>query len=286
MHTSFLEWKYAEGSTARIRYAMLGTPTAKPPLLFIHGYGAMIEHWKHNLPHFAADRQVYAMDLLGFGQSDKPPALYGLPLWAEQIHFFLETLGLRSVVLVGHSMGGAACVWFAHHFPTLLSALVLVDASGIFPDEVSLFEKLLYRAVGSPLIGEAMFGLFANSFGARQSLLPTYYDVSKVTDELVEQFAVPLRSSGAMYAYLAPSRSPERFVLSALPRPCHFSGPALIVWGKYDRAFPPEKIVPKFLELLPQARTVIIDRTRHCPHDEEPAAFNAALSEFLVAMED
>ncbi|MDW8465521.1 MAG: alpha/beta fold hydrolase [Chloroherpetonaceae bacterium] len=286
MQTDFLEWQYAEGCRARIRYVTLGKAASQPPLLFIHGYGAMIEHWKHNLPYFALAQQVFAMDLLGFGQSDKPPAMYGLPLWAEQIHFFLETLRLPAVVLVGHSMGGAACLWFAHHFPKQLSALVLVNASGIFPDEVSPIEKLLYRAVGSPLIGEAMFGLFANSFGAQQSLVPTYYDVSKVTDELVEQFAQPLRSNGAMYAYLAPSRYPERFVLTQLPRPCHFTGRTLIVWGKYDRAFPPEKILPKFLELLPQAQSVIIDRTRHCPHDEDPDTFNAALSDFLAAAAD
>lgn len=286
MQGNFLDWTYAENAHAHFRYVALGKPSPQPPLLFIHGYGAMIEHWRHNLHIFAKQRQVFALDLLGFGESEKPNALYGLPLWAEQIRFFLQVQQLERVVLVGHSMGGATSVWFAHHYPERLESLVLVDASGIFPDEINPLEKLLYRAVGSPIIGEAMFGLFANAFGARQSLVPTYYDVSKVTDELVEQFAKPLRSSGAMYAYLAPSRYPERFMLNTLPRPCNFKGRTLIIWGRHDMAFPPEKILPKFKELLPQAQEVIIEKTRHCPHDEDPHTFNAVLSDFLATAGD
>lgn len=286
MQGDFLDWAYSDGAHAHFRFLSLGKPSSQTPMLFIHGYGAMIEHWRRNLHFFAAHRQVFALDLLGFGDSEKPNAPYGLPLWAEQIRFFLRHQRLEKVVLVGHSMGGATSLWFAHHYPEQVESLALVDASGIFPDEINPVEKLLYRAVGSPLIGEAMFGLFANAFGARQSLLPTYYDVSKVTDELVEQFAKPLRSSGAMHAYLAPSRYPERFMLNALPRPCHFKGRALIVWGRYDMAFPPEKILPKFKELLPQAEEVIIENARHCPHDEDPSAFNAALANFLDVARD
>lgn len=286
MQGNFLDWTYAEGAHAHFRCLAIGKPSSQAPLLFIHGYGAMIEHWRHNLHFFAAHRQVFAIDLLGFGESEKPNAPYGLPLWAEQIRFFLQHQKLEKVVLIGHSMGGATSLWFAHHHPEQVESLVLVDASGIFPDEINPLERLLYRAVGSPLIGEAMFGLLANAFGARQSLVPTYYDVSKVTDDLVEQFAKPLRSSGAIYAYLAPSRYPERFMLNALPRPCHFKGKTLIVWGRYDMAFPPEKILPKFKELLPQAEEVIIENTRHCPHDEEPHAFNTALANFLAIAHD
>lgn len=286
MQGNFLDWSYSKSAHAHFRFLALGKPSSQTPMLFIHGYGAMIEHWRHNLHFFAAHRQVFAIDLLGFGESEKPNAPYGLPLWAEQIRFFLRQQRLEKVVLVGHSMGGATSLWFAHHHPEQVDALALVDASGIFPDDINPVEKLLYRAVGSPLIGEAMFGLFANAFGARQSLTPTYYDVSKVTDELVEQFAKPLRASGAIYSYLAPSRYPERFMLNALPRPCDFKGKTLIVWGRYDMAFPPEKILPKFKELLPQAEAVIIERTRHCPHDEDPSAFNAALANFLSIARD
>jgi len=273
-------FEYAPNRFARCRYVEFGDD-ANPPLVLIHGYGAMWQHWNRNIPTLEKDYKVYALDLLGFGESEKPNAQYGLSLWAKQIEAFLQFKQLSKIILIGHSMGGASSLWFANENPELVKALVLVDASGIFPDEVGTFERVLYRAVGSPIIGEAMFMLFANEFGARQSLVPTYLDTAQVTDELVAQFAKPLRSAGAIHAYLAPSRNPERFLLEQFPRPCRYNGNALLVWGEKDLAFPPEKVVPKFREIVPQADVAILPNTRHCPQHEVAEIFNQTLKAFL-----
>jgi pimeloyl-ACP methyl ester carboxylesterase len=273
-------FEYAPNRFARCRYVEFGDD-ANPPLVFIHGYGAMWQHWNRNIPAFEKDYKIYALDLLGFGESEKPNAQYGLSLWAKQIEAFLQFKQLSKIILIGHSMGGASSLWFANEHPERICALVLVDASGIFPDEVGTFERVLYRAVGSPIIGEAMFMLFANEFGARQSLVPTYLDTAQVTDELVAQFAKPLRSAGAIHAYLAPSRNPERFLFERFPRPCRYNGNALLVWGEKDLAFPPEKVVPKFREIVPQADVAILPNTRHCPQHEVAEIFNQTLKAFL-----
>jgi pimeloyl-ACP methyl ester carboxylesterase len=275
------EFKYETGKSARCAYAAFGEANHRPPVVFIHGYGAMRQHWNRNIPAAAQIGKTFAMDLLGFGESDKPDAAYGLSLWANQIRAFLESKSLEKIILIGHSMGAAACLWFANEAPEQIESLILVDASGIFPSDFSAAEKLLYRAVGSPVLGEALFGLFANEFGARQSLLPTYFDPAQVTDALVAEFAKPLRSPGAMNAYLAPSRHPERFLLDRFPRPCRFKGRALLCWGEFDRAFPPQKIVPKFQLILPQAETAVIPKTAHCPHHESAEQFNSIMANFL-----
>ncbi len=283
MSESFFSFEYEVGKTAKCRYAEFGDD-ANPPILLVHGYGAMWQHWSRNIPSLEQDYKVYAIDLLGFGESEKPNTQYGLPLWAKEIEAFIAFKGLQQIILVGHSMGGASSLWFANEHPELLRALVLVDSSGIFPDEVGTFERVLYRAVGSPIIGEAMFMLFANEFGARQSLVPTYLDVSQVTNELVAQFAKPLRSAGAIHAYLAPSRNPERFLFERFPRPCRYNGDALLVWGAEDLAFPPNKVVPKFQEILPQAAVAILPQTRHCPQHEVADAFNQTIKKFLAML--
>ncbi len=282
MVESEFPFEYAPNRIARCRYVEFGVDT-NPPMLLVHGYGAMWQHWNRNIPAFEQDYKVYALDLLGFGESEKPNAQYGLSLWAKQIEAFLRFKQVSQTILVGHSMGGASSLWFANEHPELVKALVLVDASGIFPDEVSTFERVLYRAVGSPIIGEAMFMLFANEFGARQSLVPTYLDTAQVTDELVAQFAKPLRSAGAIHAYLAPSRNPERFLFEQFPRPCRYNGSALLVWGEKDLAFPPEKVLPKFREIVPQADVAILPNTRHCPQHEVSEIFNQTLIGFLRA---
>ncbi len=284
MSESWFTFEYEVGKTAKCRYAEFGDD-ANPPLVLVHGYGAMWQHWNRNIPAFEETYKVYALDLLGFGESEKPNTQYGLSLWAKEIRAFVQFKELEELILIGHSMGGASSLWFANEHPERLRALVLVDSSGIFPDEVSTFERLLYRAVGSPIIGEAMFMLFANEFGARQSLIPTYLDTSYVTDELVAQFAKPLRSAGAIHAYLAPSRNPERFLLELLPRPCRYTGNALLVWGAQDLAFPPDKVVPKFRELLPQATVAVLPQTRHCPHHEVADVFNQTVINFLKTLE-
>lgn len=285
MREGFFSFEYEVSKMADCRYVEFGDD-ANLPLVFIHGYGAMWQHWNRNIPIFEKDYKVYALDLLGFGESEKPNTQYGLDLWAKEIWAFMRFKKLEKVRLVGHSMGGAASLWFANEHPECVQALILVDSSGIFPDEVSAFERVLYRAVGSPLIGEAMFMLFANEFGARQSLMPTYLDSSQVTSELVMQFAKPLRSAGAIHAYLAPSRNPERFLFEQFPRPSRYGGNALLVWGAEDLAFPPDKVVPKFQEILPQAAVAILPQARHCPQHEVADAFNQTVQRFLATVKD
>ncbi|NTV45363.1 MAG: alpha/beta fold hydrolase [Chlorobiales bacterium] len=281
----YFDWSYEPGKSAKIRYHAYGNSSNKTPILFIHGYGAMIEHWNLNIPEFEQDYKIYAMDLMGFGGSQKPNAHYSLNMWSEQIDAFLELKGLDRIILIGHSMGGATSLWFANRRPEKIEALVLVDPSGIFADNIGDFERVLYKLVGSPIIGDLMFSLLANSFGARQSLVPTYYDQSKVTEELVEQFAKPLRDEGASWSYLSPSRRPSEFLLEKLTRPCHFQGSTLIVWGEFDKGLPALKLIPEFKKLLPHADAEIIPGASHCAQHDAPEAFNRVLRHFLTKVE-
>lgn len=282
MTDNFITWTYAPGRRAKIRYQEYGNPNSKEaPILFIHGYGAMLEHWDLNIPHFEENHKIYALDLLGFGGSDKPDAPYSLHFWSEQIKYFLAQVALEKIHLVGHSMGGATSLWFAHHNPKNLQSLTLVDPSGIFADNVGDFERVLYKLIGTPIIGDIMFGMFANSFGARQSLIPTYFNKEKVTEDLVEQFAKPFRDHGAINSYLSPSRRPDDFLLKTLERPILFSGNALIVWGEHDIGLPALKLIPEFQKLLPQASVHIIKNSAHCSHHDQHEEFNQVLANFL-----
>jgi len=279
----FFDWTYEPNKSAKVRFQEYGNASReRPPILFIHGYGAMLEHWNENIPHFEPNYKIYAMDLMGLGGSEKPNAHYSLSLWAAQIEAFLDRMKLEKVILIGHSMGGATSMAFAHTRPERVDTLVLVDPSGFFPDTVGDFERMLYRLIGSPIIGEFMFGLLANSFGARQSLEPTYYDQSKVTEQLVEQFAKPLRSKGAVWAYLSPSRRPHDFLLDKIEHPANFTGSALIIWGEHDKGLPAAKLVPEFQKLLPQAKVQIIPKAAHCAHHDAPEVFNQGLDDFLT----
>ena len=277
-------WQFAEKEEAKIRYREFGSPESPfTPLLFVHGYGAMLEHWNQNIPAFEETHRIYAMDLIGFGQSEKPNVRYSLELFAAQIEAFMQLKGLKQVVIVGHSMGAASGIVYAHFNPGRVRALVLANPSGLYGNSMDGMAKVFFGLVGSPLIGEVLFATFANPLGVSQSLAPTYYNQKKVDLQLINQFSRPLQERGAMFSYLSPSRRPQDFLLDRF-KPCNYKGDAWLIWGAEDSALPPHRIIPEFQELLPQAGAFIVPKASHCIHHDAPEAFNARLALLLAQL--
>lgn len=279
----FLNWEYEKGKTAKIRYREFGEPKQnKPSLLFIHGYGGMLEHWEQNIPPFTAQHHILAIDLLGFGDSDKPNVRYCLAFFARQIDFFLDQKNIDRVIIIGHSMGGASGLYLAHNNPDAVEGLILANPSGLFGDTMDPMAKTFFGLIASPFIGEVMFAAFANPVGVSQSLLPTYYNQKMVDFRLINRFTKPLQDKGASWSYLSPSRRPNDFTLEHLPKPCRYKNKAFLIWGAEDSALPPHKIIPEFQQLLPQAGAYIIPEASHCIHHDAYKSFNARLAYILA----
>jgi pimeloyl-ACP methyl ester carboxylesterase len=275
-------WQLSPSIEAKIRYQESGEDNPdKTPLLFLHGYGGMIEHWDLNIPEFAHNHKIYAMDLIGFGNSQKPNVRYSLELFASQIETFLLLKKIDSVIIVGHSMGAASAIYFAHHQPEKIKGLILANPSGLFGDTMDGMASVFFGLVAAPLIGEVLLAAFANPVGVSQSLMPTYFNQSKVDDKLINQFTLPLQDRGAQFSYLSPSKRPLDFRLDHLPKPCAYKGPAFLVWGAEDVALPPHKIIPEFQQLLPQAGAFIIPKASHCIHHDAHEEFNKRLGIIL-----
>src|SRR5438309_2015893 len=99
-----------------------------PAVILVHGLGGFAESWRHNIPALVGRATVYAVDLPGFGRSAKPRGRYGLDYFARALHGFMETLGIEQASLVGHSLGGAACLTYALTHPTRVDRLALIGA--------------------------------------------------------------------------------------------------------------------------------------------------------------
>ncbi|EAT59869.1 alpha/beta fold hydrolase [Chlorobium ferrooxidans] len=279
-------WQFAPDQEAKIRYQEYGQDNPeKTPILFIHGYGGMLEHWNLNIPEFTHNRKLYAMDLVGFGKSQKPNVRYSLELFATQIEAFLFLKKLDTIIIVGHSMGAASGIYFAHHQPEKVKALILANPSGLFGDMMDGMASVFFGLIGSPMIGDVLFSAFANPLGVSQSLMPTYYNQKMVDAKLINQFTLPLQDKGAQWSYLSPSRRPLDFRLDNLRKPCNFKGPAYLVWGADDMALPPHKIIPEFQQLLPQAGAFIIPKAAHCIHHDAHEAFNERLKLILDSLD-
>ncbi|MGQ9896371.1 MAG: alpha/beta fold hydrolase [Acidobacteriota bacterium] len=270
---TFWYWRYG-----RIRVWETDPHPSGHAIVLLHGYGAMVEHWRKNIPALAADATVYAIDLLGFGKSDMPNVHYSARLWGEQVRDFLDARRLKKVTLFGHSMGGLVAAQFAHDYPDRTAGLVLVDPSGYPPRTPpdALF-RILRFAAENPVLRDVSYWLFATPDIARQGLASAYFNPDAITPDLVEAFVAPLRQPGAKYSYLAVARQPDDFFVKA---PNGIPAPTLIVWGGRDRLLPPGLLKP-FRELIPHAECVVIPDTGHCPQDETPAVFNLVAQRFL-----
>jgi pimeloyl-ACP methyl ester carboxylesterase len=97
-----------------------------PPLVLLHALGEDSTDWAEVMPALVSGRRVYALDLRGHGRSDWPGE-YSLELMRADVLRFLDVLGLGTVDLIGHSMGGVVAYLLAQERPERVGRLVLED---------------------------------------------------------------------------------------------------------------------------------------------------------------
>lgn len=259
------------------------------PLLLIHGFGASIGHWRKNIPVLAdAGYQVFAMDLLGFGGSDKPALDYSVELWRQQIHDFWNTHINQPTVFVGNSIGGLLTLMILAEYPEMSAGGVLINCAGGLnhrPEELhfplNMVMGTFTQLVSTPGIGEFVFNQVRRKSQIRNTLKQVYRDRAAVTEELVDLLYDPSCDPGAQKVFAS--------VLSAPPGPKpenllpHIQCPLLVLWGEDDPWTPitGAKIYQDLSENNPQVEFYPIPNAGHCAHDEKPEQVNHLISNWL-----
>jgi pimeloyl-ACP methyl ester carboxylesterase len=100
-----------------------------PLIVFLHGFPQCWYEWRHQIPEFARDHLVVAPDLVGYGESERPPELWEYGVWpaVENLRALVADLGFERFVLVGHDWGAATAWTFAMSYPELLEHLVVLS---------------------------------------------------------------------------------------------------------------------------------------------------------------
>jgi pimeloyl-ACP methyl ester carboxylesterase len=262
--------------------------SAKSPIIFIHGFGASIEHWRHNLPVISQHHTVYALDLLGFGASRKADTEYSAALWTEQVHDFWQTFIGVPVILVGNSIGSLVCLNVTAVYPEMVQGLVMLS----LPD-VSVREDLLPPLVrpivtaienlfASPLLIKNLLKLVRRPNVIRKWAGIAYPNQEAITDELVEILSSPAYDDGAEQTLLRLSRSVRKasFAESVRDLLPPINIPMLLIWGLQDRMIPSSQ-ARAIAELNTNLKLIELENAGHCPHDEHPEQFNALLLDWL-----
>ncbi len=275
----------------RIGYTVVGQGK---PLLLIHGFGASIGHWNKNIPVLAKQGyRVYAMDLLGFGSSAKPPLDYTLELWQQQIKDFWTVHINEPTVFIGNSIGGLISLMLMSKHPEITAGGVLINCAGGLnhrPDELNFFlgtiMSLFAKLVSSPITGKFIFDNVRRKNRIRNTLYQVYRDRAAVTDELVEMLYAPSCDVGAQQVFASvltapPGATPQEL----LPSVQH---PLLVLWGEDDPWTPIKgaKIYQDLAANHPDVEFKTIPRAGHCPHDEKPEIVNQLILAWLGKREE
>ena len=251
-------------------------------VLLLHGIGCSVLEWQHNVDALASDRRVLAVDLMGFGASDKPAhERYDIPRLARFALDFLSALGVERAHLAGNSLGGRLALECAITAPDRVASLLLVDPAGVDgPDTL-----LEFRLATVPVLGELLTR--PNPIGTRMLWNKAFADPAPfVTDDLVRTKVALARQPGAQRAFLQTLRSfvglrgfrmdAVAALHAALPR---IPTPTCVVWGRDDR-FVPVAHAEALRRLLPNVEVDLFERCGHAPQIEQAQRFNATALAF------
>lgn len=262
-----------------------------PPLILLHGFGAAIEHWRHNIPILSQNHRVYAVDLLGFGGSRKVQVPYTVNLWVEQIHDFWQTFMNRPVVLVGNSIGSLVSMALGGKYPEMLAGLVMLSLPDVSRRREMIADWLLNIVTPienfftSPWLLKPIFYYLRRPQVLKKWTGIAYEDKKAVSEELVQIIAAPTLDEGAAEAFISLAQAvnhPEYCPPAKLILP-RLEIPILLCWGKQDRMVPVQ-LAQGFVSLNPRIKYVEFDRAGHCLQDECPDRFNPILLEWLESV--
>jgi pimeloyl-ACP methyl ester carboxylesterase len=259
----------------RTRYVAMGT--GEKAIVFIHGFSSSLYTWRECLEPLSQQYKVYALDLKGFGFSEKPVSEYTVDAYVDFLIHFMNELEIPAATLCGNSMGGNIAWRAALKYPDRVEKLILVDASG-YPSNHGGMPFLL-RLGRLPGMGE-LFGAFVSRSQVRSSLESAYFNDSDVSDRTVDAYYYSLRTEGAMHAVLARlRRSPDETEEWHKKIP-QIKTPTLIIWGKEDTWVVPQN-ADRFHKDIEGSKLVTIPNCGHLPQEETPMEFVMAVLDFM-----
>jgi 2-hydroxy-6-oxonona-2,4-dienedioate hydrolase len=269
------EQRYVDAGGIRTRYLHAGKKGA-PALIFIHGTGGHAEAYIRNLEAHGKHFDVYALDLIGHGYSEKPDYDYTLPRYVAQIIAFMDALGLKTASLSGESLGG----WVASHValahPERVDKLVLNTAAGdkVNPEALAKLREMSLAAVDDPS--------WERLKGRLEWLM---HDKSLVHDDLV-------RSRQTIYEKPEMKEAMRHILSMHTPETRKQYGvradqwlqikqPTLVLWTDKD----PTAAVSVGEELaraIPGAKLIVMKDCGHWPQFEDQETFNRVHIDFLL----
>ncbi len=259
----------------RIAYIEQGKGT---PLILIHGIPTSKQLWRHVLPALAATQRVLALDLLNYGESDKPAdANVSIEAQSRMIVKFMDALQIDSADIVAHDIGGGVAQLLAVNYPERVDKLALIDAVCFDSWPIPEFLPLLQPG--------AEDGFTTGDFITmmREFMPQGVYDKAAMSDEIIDLYMAPWSTKQGMSALFRNFRRLNPEYTQAIAGDLkHLSQPTLIIWAEND-VFQKPEYATLLHETIPNSRLVWIKQAGHWLMEERADEVSGHLVEFLSA---
>lgn len=239
-------------------YAVTGAE--KPPILLLHGFDSSLLEFRRLIPFLSNNHQIWALDLLGFGFTNRQRSIdYSPDTIKQHLYQFWQKMIQKPVILIGASMGGACAIDFCLSYPEAVEKLVLIDSVGL------LKQQIIGKFLFPPL------GFFATEFlrnlKVRQSISETaYFDRTFAHEDALTCAALHLECEHWNQALISFTKSGGYgSFASELPK---IQQPCLTIWGENDKILG-IKPATQFQELIPDNKLIWIKNCGHVPHLEQ-----------------
>lgn len=237
-------------------------PRHAPPIVLLHCFACSLVWWQRMIPFLDRDHRVIALDLRGFGGSEKPGSGYSIADQAAFVAEGLKRLGVRRATVVGHSLGGTVATALAEAPGDYVGRLVLIDQA---PDEsfsngLGFTEEISTASV----IGPALWQVtpeFAVKDGLEVAFAPGYEVPEEFVDEFLRMTYTSYDSDHAEGEYMGADPLDRRIERTGIP--------LLAVFGAEDQVYESEPALAAYAK-LPRARTALIPGAGHSPNVEKP----------------
>jgi non-heme chloroperoxidase len=248
-----------------IHYAEQGDPSGEA-LIFVHGWPDSWGSFSRVLALLPAAYHAYALDLRGFGESERPDARYTIGQFAADVVAFMDAVGAPNATLIGHSMGSFVARRVAEIAPARVARLVLIGSAVETVNEVTREVWEIVRTLTDPLPVEFVREFQASTIHVR---VPYAFFEGLVAASL----QAPARVwQGAFEGILAFDDAGQLGRISA---------PTLILWGDRDALFAGQAGQERLAAAIPDARLTVLPETGHSPNWERPERIAAEIEAFV-----
>ena len=277
--------EFVEANGLRFHYREWGDIRTRQAVVMLHGYAETSDVWNDTVPDLAREFRVIAIDQRGHGQSDRATDRdYTRATQMEDLEAIIESLGLRSVTLIGHSMGGANAICYAAEHPEMVTALVVIEtAPEVLRSGIETIRRLL--ATG------ASFASLEDAVEAFREFFP--YATTEQIERRVRA-SLKINDDGAYVWHFDPilrdptSRPPDpdpgqRRLSDLWDGVDRVQCPTMIVRGAETDMLTPEAI-QRLHRRISGSRVSLIEDAGHSVPTDQPSALSLNIREFLQSI--